>query len=338
MAQLFGLASPPGTAILGLDLLETTLNFCADYQEEIKKLPNNDSDDISRKIYLTSLIIIALQKNSIVVKKSPNKYKYENVIKAGIDFIENQHNFNNKAAAIAAYATAISNRSDITNHIINSLNSQSKGDGKKKYWNLDANKNTSVSDQTIITAYTAMALIEIGRHIEAHTLIRWILEHSGVYQIKEPTLSIAVALEAISMMSLKTPRKNTNIQFEFISSNNNWKKNYNLTNLNRAAELIEGPKGTLNVTIIAQGYGYGLVQTYHEYYKIIDEVSRYFTLQVFPDLSTQSINIEVTRLKSEPSNSDLDNNVIMEISLNSGYIYDAEMSKPMEQNSNIWVN
>lgn len=342
IARIFGSAMQFGVEPINPDIIRGALNYCVKNQDpdgsfnEIaySKTPSSPAETSdSRRIRFTGFVLISLLKNKDFVQNP-----YTEAIEKGFEYIENRFNYDNYAAAVAAYASALANRTTQLNNYLYALETRCETDGDVKYWNINKTVTTTCADtQVLISAYTAMAYIEKGAIENAKPIIRWLMMQRNPQGGFGDSHSTAVAFEALSMMAEKTGVDNTNIHFELLNDASE-KREYTLNNTNaKKAHIIPMPKSTLNVIINGEGSGYGLVSTYYEYYKIINQTSLTFGLYVNTKMESKDLaRIEACVTRNIAN--ELSDMVIMEFNLVSGYVYVADKSKPMSQFKSIGVS
>lgn len=339
-ARLLGTAMQSGFEPNSPNIIRDALAYCIKNQNddgsfkevEYSKTPSQPEETAaSRPIRFTAFVLVALLKNRAYLQNP-----YTNEIEKAFGYIENRFNYDSYGAAIAAYASVLANRTTYENYF-DSLEKQSESDGEIRYWDIEKGKtSTSECTRVLIASYAAMAYIEANKLDTAKQIIRWLMQQRNPKGGFSDSHSTAVAMEALAMMAAKTGSGDTKIHFEIYNEENH-KDEYDLTNLNALKpHLMIMQKGTRNVTIKAEGKGFGVVTTYFEYYKLVNEISRTFNLYVTPGVkSGDSAEIKVCLMrKLECKASDM---VIMEFSLTSGYIYEAAKSNPMKYNKNIRV-
>lgn len=360
-SYLFGSVMKMGIVPENVDIIEKALNFCAQnqnddgsFQETSQSLVFTFPEELqeSQSACLTLFVIISFLKNQEFVQNS-----YTHVIKKAFDYIYHyllqlNSEYDIYPFAVFAYAEALANRSDhqICVNIIKSLYMNFVTDGETKYFKFGKDDTVASLDKKVfISAYVAMAYIQIDQIKDAKPIIRWLLQQVTSQGISSSSYSTAVAMEALAMMSEKIGVGNTSIQFKIFNDDKSEIKEYTLNNKNQLTpHIIPMPHGINGLFIEARGIGYGDLEIFFEYDEFLPYYNKIFNIDVRSTIKTDDlvkIDACATRDIDEQDfdywfkpNTDRYDVVIMEFRLTNGFVYVAEQSKPMNQYEDITVS
>lgn len=284
------------------------------------------SNTQSQTVHYTCFALIAFLVNRNMVD---NFSTYENQISKSFSYVEGRLSVDNYAASICAYALALDDR-PASGRLLTQLDLKGRTDGVTKYWDLDDNVSAPHSTRVVIAGYIARAYMHLNRMDKAKPIIKWLMKQRNANGGFSDTYSTVVGMEALAEMALRTRTVDPNMKIK-ITNERGQSETRQITPSNAvSAQLIEMPKRTLNAMIEAEGTGYALVTTYYEFTKTVENISNVFDLHVSPYKEGNELRIVSCATKKLPSKTD---QIIMEFSLSSGYVYMAEKSDPMAKDS-----
>lgn len=182
------------------------------------------------------------------------------------------------------------------------------------------NKNIERRFKIIITSYTALAYIKLGDEANARPLVDWLITQRNAQGDFSDNFDTAVGTEAIVEMAKKFPR-NTDMNVQVENAIGEKVVNYNITKENALNPYYyEIPKHFSEYQITASGTGKVVVGAFYEFTKSDNVLSDTFDLSVQP--MKDDYEATIAACVNYKNQENLDEAVIMEFALASGYVYD----------------
>lgn len=283
------------------------------------------SKNTSKAIHFTCFAVLAFSINQDFL--GDDFKPYLNQINESLNYVQDELGMDNYASSICAYALAIDNRTEKSVTLLEQLDKGGRTNVDTKFWNLDDTMNyTDNHTSELIAGYTAKAYLYHNNIEKAKPIVKWLMKQRNPNGEFSDSYSTVIAMEALAELAARTKYAKNNMKIKLISEKG-YDKDVSITqNNNATAKFVEMPN-TVNLTIIAEGTGYALVTTFYEYTKPVNNVSDDFELFVaLSKLNTEELRVSACVTKRKFDETD---QIMMEFSLSSGYVYMKEISNPM---------
>lgn len=285
---------------------------------------SSESDAKSNLVHNTCFALLALLINRNL---EDNFEIYQTQILKSINYVKGNMAVDNYAASICAYAFALANEGN--EGFINALEKEKVTDSEITYWQLNEKHEGNQNIREVIAGYVARAYLHVNDTLKAKPIIKWLIKQRNANGGFSGTYSNVVCMEALSAMAMQFNSAEQNMKIKIENKDGTSKKHHINSSNALELKLIEMPKNTLNVTIEAEGTGYALISTYYEFTKTVDSISNYFDLQVTPSKANKD---ELKIISCVTKKNDTENDqIMMEFSLSSGYVFMAEKSDLMNK-------
>lgn len=286
---------------------------------------SSNSKPSSKAIHFTCFAVLAFSINQDFLG---DDYKpYLNQINESLNYVQDQLGMDNYASSICAYAFAISDRTNASLILLEQLDKGGRTNVDTKFWNLDDTMNdTDSHTRELIAGYTAKAYLYHNNIEKAKPIVKWLMKQRNSNGEFSDSYSTVIAMEALAELAARTKYAKNNMLIKVISEKG-YSNDVSITQNNMAiANFMEMPN-TLNLTVVAKGTGYALVTTFYEFTKPVNNVSDIFEL--FVKLSKQNTTtLQVSACVTKRKYNETDQ-IMMELSLSSGYVYMKEKPNPM---------
>jgi hypothetical protein len=311
-------------------LITDALDYCANKQDQngFFEVSRFHSDiryqkgietEASFRVRYTAFILISFLKN-------PKFFdRYKTTIEKGLRYIDNKKNFADSFAfSMVAYCYALKGQNRKALNVLNRLKLSTSTDENGKFVDWIKNKKVERRFKIIITAYTALAYLKLGDESNARPFIDWLITQRNAQGDFSENFDTAIGTEAIVEMAKKFPSKtDMNVQVE--NAIGEKVVNHKITADNAPDPYYyEIPKHFSEYQITASGTGKVVVGAFYEFTKSDNVLSDTFDLSVQP--MKNDFDATIVACVNYKNQENLNEAVIMEFALASGYVYDTHLN------------
>lgn len=325
------------------NIIDQTLNWLVSKQNddgsfsEVGKILSQSMQGGSGKgVALTAYTLIAL------LEHNKMKEKYGGSIEKALKYVADKSQDLNDtySLAIAAYAMQLANHNS-KDMLLVKLDSKATSNDGMKFWRKSDSENSekSISIDIEMTAYAMLAYIEAGFETQAVPIMKWLISQRNENGGFQSTQDTVVGLQALSKLAEKiyVPESNIEILVE------NFEKLEAKMNVNKENALVlqkhQLPPFARDITLKARGNGVAMIQVSYKFNMDIPETEPKFMI----DLENKKkdnpnlMELEVCSKYVADSYSKKSNMAVMEISLPSGFTYDADSTAEILKTDKIKV-
>lgn len=265
----------------------------------------------------TAFVLISYLKNPQLL----NRYK-DTVDKAFKFIDDNKDKADSFALTLIAYCYALGGRKSDALDVLTRLKQFTFVDHDQKfiYW---VSPEDHVRFKVILTGYTALAYLNINDELSAKPYVDWLITQRDPQGDFDDDFDTAIGTEAIVRMARNVRQTDMNIQVE--NAIGEKVVDYMVTDENALIPYyFEIPKHFGEYKIIASGMGKVVVGAFYKFTKSDDILSDTFDLKVQPVKSDLQASIHAC--VNYKSQTHLNETVIMEFALASGFVYDPHLN------------
>lgn len=272
-------------------------------------------DPLNSKIYTTAFVLIAF----LQYKELFDSTEYNDLIKKGTEYLEEKYdNADNLAAAISINTFDFTNLEKFETNI-ESLNRVSHNHGSKTYYFVKTKQNNQLN--VIMSSYVALAYLKIKKYHKAKPIINWLLDvrkfDNDFFELHDTALAMEAITELAKVSSITVP----NFEFDITSSSLSKTLFVNKTNMGKQ-QYVDIPPYKDELKVKAVGKGFLLIDLICYQYKTAVFDNEMFNIEVTTKKNSYNAVIDIKLKYTPPNDENIDEMVIMEVQLQSGFVYE----------------
>lgn len=289
----------------------------------------------SKGIALTAYTVITFLENKKYSKK------YDRTIGNALNYIKNNINEidDNYSLAISAFAMQLA-KHRTRNDFLEKLNDKAVLKNGMKYWEGKSSGYGQTPLDVEMSAYALQAFTKAGRLTDAIAVMKWLVSQRNENGGFMSTQDTVVGLQALADLAATIYAPNPNIDIT-LSLRNHMRKNFQVNAENALVlQKHEIPSEMRNFEVTARGQGFSVFQVSYKYnMDTIREKAR-FTLEpkVHENSNKEFLHLVVCASFIPENAGEKSNMAVMEVTLPSGYTFDADALLELQATEKVKVN